>query len=115
MFPYLTKQDVLSQLSAVIDSWKEPPFQYPAFIIELDYVKFFQKMMATIRADSKVNFVPVVQKYLEQAFNLTVIEICRALEQNKADGTAIWQLMDQRMLILRHAIVSSPYFRPTAH
>jgi len=98
---YLAKQEILQKISSVIEIWKEPPFRFPTFCVELDYVGFFNKFLPYISAELDGSFIHAVNAYLEEAIQLTILNICRTLDQNEADGSMIWHLLDERKLILR--------------
>jgi len=97
----LTKKEALEELIYLKETWKKPPFTYPAFCVELDYVDFFIFMLKSFRTAETNNIVPFVSSHFEQGFDAAFLKICRILDQHSADGSDIYSLMSERKFIIR--------------
>lgn len=98
----LTKIDVCETLSSTLRRWKYPPFiTIPTFYIEAWFADSFLYFFAHIPVDSYTNVVPFINQKFEEGVNTSFKNICRVLDQNKADGTEIFELMNDRQFISR--------------
>lgn len=97
----LSRQVVIEMMISAVLSWRQKPLNYPIFILEQDYLEFFYFLLRYLTFNDTKNVLPEITTYLEQASNKSVQQICILLDQQKADGMLIWQLMAEGRLILR--------------
>lgn len=99
---FLTKAEALQTLDQLQQTWKNPPFEDPAFLVELEYIHFLSCFLRDLRIDNKENVHPVIKDYLESAVEFALRDVCRVLDQYQyADGIMIWNLISTNQLILR--------------
>jgi len=77
------------------------PLKFPRFIVELEYINFFSLLIKEIPAAKDDNIGPIVEHYLEGPLEKAIKQICLLMDQHTANGTAIWDIISERRLILR--------------
>lgn len=97
----LTRQHTIYTFNGLITQWKNPPFIFPAFTVELDFMKFLKEYLEIQPAGDDLRFAAAAERRLEQSLNNAIKPICRTLDQAPADGAAIWTLMDNGKIITR--------------
>ena len=97
----LTKEEALQELQHLKETWKAPPFDYPTFCPELEYVSFFIYLLIKVSGAGANNIVPFVSRHFEQGLDEAFTRICRILDRHRADGSGIYNLMEERKFILR--------------
>jgi len=101
MEPILTKQDVFDLLKTTWQHWNDRPLEYPHFLLELEYIDFFSLLITQLHVEENDNIVPVVNCYLDAAQKHSIKQICSMMEYQNSDGTAIWNLMSEKQLIVK--------------
>lgn len=101
MNPFLTKQYVIDLIKLTCLQWEKRPFKFPRFIVELEYINFFSLFIKEIPARKNDNIEPIVEHYLEEPLEKAIKQICLLMDRNTANGTAIWNIISERRLILR--------------
>jgi hypothetical protein len=101
MTAILTKKEALEELIFLRETWENPPFEYPVFSYEIWFADFFILMLRTLPIRHSNNIAQVVKDYFEAAFEASFLRVCRILDNHKADGTGIYNLISERKFILR--------------
>lgn len=91
-------KEALAELDRLIVLAKKPAFEFPAFIFETDYLEFFAEIIE--QSPEYSNVVPFMDRLIDQVLEGSILEISRVLNKYKVDGTAIFELMAEKKLIL---------------
>jgi hypothetical protein len=94
----LSTTEALEELELLLILGKTPPFDFPAFIFETDFIDFFALILERMPETS--NVVPLMDQFIAKNYKRSVAEIRGILNQNKADGAAIVKLISNKQLIL---------------
>jgi hypothetical protein len=91
-------KDALNEFDRLIVLGKKPAFEFPAFIFETEYLELFAEIIEQVPEYS--NIVPFMDQLIDQVLEESILENCRVLNKYKVDGTAIFELMAEKKLIL---------------
>jgi hypothetical protein len=88
----------LDEFDRLIVLGKKPAFEFPAFILETEFLEFFAEIIE--QAPEYSNIVPFMDQLIDKVLEESIFEICRVLNKYKVDGTTIFGLMAEKKLIL---------------
>ena len=94
----LSTTEALEDLELLLVLGKNPPFDFPAFIFETDFIDFFALILE--RMPETGNVVPLMDKLIARNLDESVVAINEILTQNKVADTAIAALLSNKQLIL---------------
>ena len=68
---------------------------------EIWYAEHFRLFLSQFKIDEKADIIPVATEKFTNALNQSFKEICKVLDNTKADGSRIFEIIDNGRFILR--------------
>lgn len=93
----LSSAEALEEFRSLYYLGQKPGFMFPAFCIETEFIDFFFHIIA--ETPQRNNVVPFMNRLIDQALTESIDHICTILDRHKVDGTAIFELMEQKQFI----------------
>src|SRR5688572_16503601 len=93
----LTSNKALLELDVLLNLGKRPPFRFPAFYIETEFIDLFTQIID--QSEKINNVVPYMNTLINRAFEQSVDNICNLLDAHKIKGIEIFSLMGEMKLI----------------
>jgi len=93
----LSTAEALIELKTLYELGEKPGFVFPAFIIETEFIDFFFQMIS--QTPAKEDVVPFMNRLIERALTESINKIWTVLARHNADGTEIFELMQDKQLI----------------
>lgn len=97
----LTKNEVIDILKTTNEVYKNLRPKMPSFVVESKYSKYFYEWIQWIPVSDNDNIVPIVKELVETQYNEKSRQIFKILDQNKVDGSFIYELVAGEKLLLR--------------
>lgn len=97
----LTKNEVIDIFKYTNEVYKNSRPKIPSFVVESKYSEYFYEWIKWIPVSNYANIVPVVKELIETYHNEKRRQILKVLDQNKVDGSFIYELIEGERLLLR--------------
>jgi hypothetical protein len=94
----LSRKNALEELKLLLEVGRKPAFDYPAFVIEIDFIDMFIHM--TKWSPDLPDIIPFIETLIARALEESIVDLIEVLKLHKVDDNGIFEMASNKQLIL---------------